>query len=179
MEPVSMATYLVMVRIAEKYNDSAIASIRAACKGATPAPIRDGSTLCRFRVSAHTTANEVRARLSEIQGVRVVSLLPSQFDPVVNLRRHWGWLCLAGAWTALYVVSIVVPSNPLEDLSNLQQILLHSAIMIVIVAWVYHNGRKSSRGLSKYASAAVLAAQEAGERAERAARSQGSGRLRG
>ena len=174
-----MATYLVMVRIAEKYNDSAIASIRAAYKGAVPVPIRDGSTLCRFRVSAHTTVNEVRARMSEIQGVRVVSMLPSRFGSIANLMRHWVWLCIAGAWTALYVVSIVIPSNPLEDLNNLQDILLHSAIAIMIAAWAYHSGRKSSRGLSRYASAAVLAAHEAGERAERAARSQGGGRLRG
>lgn len=174
-----MATYLVMVRIVEKDSDSAVASICAAYKGAAPVPVRDGSTLYRFQVRAHTTANEVRARLSEIQGVRVVSMPPSRFGPVTNLRRHWGWLCLAGGWAALYVASIVMPSNPLEDLSNLQEILLHSAIAIVIAAWAYHNGRKSSRGLSRYASDAVLAAQEAGERAERAARSQGGGRHRG
>lgn len=166
-----MATYSVMVRIEEECRDSAVASIRAACKGAAPAPVLDGDTLYMFQANAHTTANEVRARLSEIRGVRVVNIVPIRLAPAVTLRRHLGWLCVAGAWASLYAASVAVPDNPLEHLNNFQEILIHSAMAIAIAAWAYRAGRKSARGLSRDASAAMLAAYEAGERAERAARS--------
>ena len=165
-----MASYGVLARIAEKDADSALSSICAAYRSAVPIPIRDGSPLYKFQVNAHTTANEVRARLSEIRGVRVVSLQPRQFALAASLRRYWRWLCVAAAWAALFTVSVVTPDDPLEHLSGLQEILLHSAVAIAIAAWAYRSGRKSVLGLSRHASTAVLAAQEAAERARRSAR---------
>ncbi len=165
-----VALYGVLVRIAEKDADSAVSSICAAYRGAVPIPVRDGSPLYKFQVNAHTTANEVRARLSEIGGVRVVNMRPRQFALAISLRRYWRWLCVAAAWAALFTVSVVAPDNPLEHLSGLQEILLHSAVAIAIAAWAYRSGRESAQGLSRHASAAVLAAQEAAERARRSAR---------
>ena len=165
-----MAAYSVLVRIAEEDAGNAVSSICAAYRGAVPVPVRVGSPLYKFQVSAHTTLNEVVARLSEIRGVRVVSMQPGQSGLAASLRRHWRWLCVAAAWAALFAASVVTPDNPLEHLSSLQEILLHSAMAIAIAAWAYRSGRKGAQGLSRHASAAVLAAQEAAERAKRAAR---------
>lgn len=165
-----MAAYGVLVRIAEEDAGSAMPSISAAYRGAVPVPVRDGSSLYKFQVNTHTTVNEVRARLSEIRGVRVVSMQPRQFALPASLRCYWRWLCVAAAWAALFAVSVVAPDNPLEHLSSLQEVLLHTAMAIAIAAWAYRSGRKSAQGLSRHASAAVLAAQEAAERARRAAR---------
>lgn len=119
--------------------------------------------------SAYTTVNDINARLSEIKGIKVVSIVPRRSDLVANLRRYWGWLCVVSAWAALCAASVLMQEDPLENLNNLQEVLLHSAIAMAIAAWAYHIGRKSTQRLSIYASAAELAAQEAGERARRAA----------
>ena len=76
-----MAAYSVLVRIAEEDAGSAMSSICAAYRGAVPVPVRDGSPLYMFQVSAHTALSEVVARLSEIRGVRVVSMQPRQSGP--------------------------------------------------------------------------------------------------
>ena len=142
-----MAAYSVLVRIAEEDAGSAVSSICAAYRGAVPVPVRDGSPLYKFQVSAHTTLNEVVAGLSGIRGVRVVSMQPGQSGPAAGPRRHWRWLCVAAAWAALLAASVVAPDNPLEHLSGLQEILLHSAMAIAIAAWAYRSGRKGAQGL--------------------------------
>lgn len=142
-----MAAYSVLVRIAEEDAGSAVSSICAAYRGAVPVPVRDGSPLYMFQVSAHTALNEVVARLSEIRGVRVVSMRPRQSGPAASPRRHWRWPCVAAAWAALFAASVVAPDNPLEHLSSLQEILLHSAMAIAIAAWAYRSGIKGAQGL--------------------------------
>lgn len=142
-----MAAYSVLVRIAEEDAGSAVSSICAAYRGAVPVPVRDGSPLYKFQVSAHTTLNEVAAGLSGIRGVRVVSMQPGQSGLAAGPRRHWRWLCVAAAWAALFAASVVAPDNPLEHLSGLQEILLHSAMAIAIAAWAYRSGRKGAQGL--------------------------------
>ena len=165
-----MVTYYVLVRIAGVDGGDAVGAICRVYKDAVPVRVREQSTLYKFQVSAHTTVNDINARLSEIKGIKVVSVVPRRSDIVANLRRYWGWLCVVSAWAALCVASGVMQEDPLENLNNLQEILLYSAIAMAIVAWAYHIGRKSMQRLSIYAAAAELAAQEACERARRAAK---------
>lgn len=165
-----MVTYYVLVRIAGVDGGDAVESIRLVYKDAVPVRIMEQGTLYKFQVSAYTTVNDINARLSEIKGIKVVSIVPRRSDLVANLRRYWGWLCVVSAWAALCAASVLMQEDPLENLNNLQEVLLHSAIAMAIAAWAYHIGRKSTQRLSIYASAAELAAQEAGERARRAAK---------
>ena len=165
-----MVTYYVLVRIAGVDDGDAVESIRLVYKDAVPVRITEQGTLYKFQVGAHTTVNDINARLSEIKGIKVVSIVPRRSDLVANLRRYWGWLCVVSAWAALCAASVVVQEDPLENLNNLQEVLLHSAIAMAIAAWVYYNGRKSAWHLLRHASASEMAAREAAERARRATR---------
>lgn len=165
-----MAVYDVLVRISGDRSDAAVAAIRSIYKDAAPVRIMDGGRLYKFRAGAHTTVNEVRARLSEVEGVRVASIRPGRPAIAARLRRHWHWPCVASVWAALFAASIAVPDNPLERMSKLQEVLLYSAVTVAIAAWAYRSGRKSAQHMSRRASASEIAAREASERAERAAR---------
>lgn len=112
----------------------------------------------KFHVRAHTTVNEVRARLSEVGGVRVASILPARPPVAARLRRRWLWPCVASAWAALFAASVAVPGDPLEHMINLQAILLYSGVAMAIAAWAYRSGRKGAQYASRRASALVIGA---------------------
>lgn len=177
-ERVDVATYDVLVRIAGDCSDDAVAAIRSAYKDAVPVRIRDGGRLYKFQVTTHATVNAVRAQLSEIAGVSVVSMLPRRSPLTTRIRRHWHWSCVVSAWAVLYTMSIIMPDNPLEHMNNIQEILLHSAMTMAIAAWAYRSGRKSAQHASRHASASEIAAREASERARRAASDLGNARGR-
>lgn len=165
-----MATYDVLVRIEEEHAGDALASIASMYAGASPVPISDRSNLYAFRVSAHTTVNAIAACLSGIGGVGVASIAPRKSARIARLTRRGRWVCVAAAWASLYAASVAVPDNPVEEMSKLQEILVHSAIAIAVAAWAYHSGKKSGRHLAKSASSSELGAWEASELARRAAR---------
>ena len=165
-----MAAYDVLVRIAERSRDDAIASILAMHADARPVPVMDGGNLYKFRVSARTTVNAVNAGLSGIEGVRVASVARRKAALAARPRRQAGWLCVAAAWAALYAASVVVPDNPIEGMSRLQEMLVHSAIAIAVAAWAYRSGERRGRHLARSASSSELGAREASERAQRASR---------
>ena len=140
-------------------------SIAAAYPHARLERVRGGDTQYICQVNSICTMNAISARLSGMPGLTVVRVDRSPSYFVARLKGSWLWLSLGVALAALFLVSVMVPHSPLEDLSTFQQILIHVAVSVAIAAWVYRHGKKDVQYIIRMASSAEIKAGEAARRA--------------